>query len=584
MLKRYLSIAVLAGIAMNATASAKRTVSFDDISDQLSFERRNFDSASGLGGLAWFDYDNDGDIDLYLSNGPGQNNALFRNDGDDKFVDVTEQAGVKNGLGTSGVMAGDIDNDGLIDLFLVGAGGDLTLSQTSHSVIYRNLGNGQFSDVTAASGIIPVDELGRPGIVSSVWGGSLGDPDNDGDLDVFLVSPGNYASGYQVVGKFLRNDGDMKFSQVNEEVGLGNLERGSCASGFSDYDNDGDVDLFVAHCQKYVYDPTSPTHPTPVGLEPTPVQLFRNDGGLKFTDVTEASGLSQYKGNWMSVSFADMDHDGNIDFFSTNAGFTSPDDIASGIASAPHGLFRNKGDGTFESIAEQAGVAHWELSWGSSFADFDNDGYADLFFVGALPIPPAFLSGPGMANPGRLFMNDNSKQNKGNTFTQNIADGASIGLNLENEYPSGVAYGDFNNDGFQDLTILKERWTDAPDSGKPVMLKNTGNDNHWLGIQLQGTSGNKWGVGAKVMVKSGKMCQFQEIYAGSNFASTDSHRLNFGLGEHRRVGGVLVTWSTGNYELFTRQTRRVDRIHRLVEGNGRKISASKAARLMSHCE
>ncbi|MCJ8274695.1 MAG: CRTAC1 family protein, partial [Psychrosphaera sp.] len=346
---------------------------------------------------------------------------------------------------------------------------------------------------------------------------------------------------------------------------------------------DGDGDLFVAHCQKYIYDPSSPTHPTPVGLEPTPVQLFRNDGNLKFTDVTEASGLSQFKGNWMSVSFADMDHDGNIDFFSTNAGFTSLADVESGIASAPHGLFRNKGDGTFENIAEQAGVAHYELSWGSSFTDFDNDGYADLFFIGSLPIPPAFLSGP-MANPGRLFMNDNAKHRKSNTFSQNVEDGDSIGLNLAHEYTSGVAYGDFNNDGFQDLTIIRELWSPQAESGKPVLLKNKGNSNRWVGVQLQGTDSNKWGVGAKVMIKSGKMCQFQEIYAGSNFASTDSHRLNFGLGKHRRISKVLVTWPGGKYELFTKGIAKTNRIHHLVEGTGRKVSARKVERMMRRCK
>lgn len=576
--KYHLIVCLTLCVNMNAFAyTGGEAVSFENISSQLDFDRNSYDRASGLGGLAWFDYDNDGDADLYISNGPGKSNALYRNDNNGQFIDVSKTSGVASDKGTSGVLAGDINNDGHIDLFLIGAGGDFTPTNTSSPTIFKNNGDGTFTDVTDDSGIYPVDNNGLPLTETSAWSGAMADIDKDGDLDLYIVAPGNLLTGKQVNGKFFLNDGNFKFSDITEKVGLGGAERGTCAAGFSDYDNDNDVDLFIAPCQKFIYDP----YPIPVALEATPIELYRNDGGLKFTEVTVESKLNSYPGFWMALSFSDVNHDGHMDFFSTNAGFANLNEYENGVAESPHGLFINNGDGTFIDIGVESGLGHYEIGWGAAFTDFDNDGFSDIFFTGSLPIPPALLVGTGLGNPGRLFINDNTWFSKSNTFTED----KNLGLNLENEFTSGVAHADFDNNGFSDIAVVREKWSPNSGTGLPLLLKNNGNENNWVGIQLEGRESNRFGVGAKVMVNTWGMCQFQEVAVGSSFASTDYQRLNFGLNKSQGIKKIMVVWPSGRIELFNKwKYLRVNEIHHLVEGEGYEISKRKYKRIMNYCQ
>ncbi|MFQ3244036.1 MAG: hypothetical protein ACI9SP_000661 [Arenicella sp.] len=550
------------------------SLSFTNISDHFDFVRKNGPNAygpsgmQGIGGVALLDYDNDGDLDIYFSNGAGFDNALYRNNGDATFVNVTQAAGVANSKGTSGVLAGDIDNDGYTDLFLVGNPGIMVPSLASAPVLYHNKGDGTFEDITLAAGITAADQNGNPIPLRAVLGAAMADADKDGDLDIFITNPGGVLPDAD--GKFFRNNGDMTFTEIAQEAGLaGNT--GACTTAFSDYDGDGDSDLFVANCG--LVEPSD----SPLGFDPvlTPISLYRNDGNLKFTDVTESSGLGAELGLWMSFSFADFNRDGNLDFFSTNFGIdvgAFPFPFVN-----PHGLFMNNGNGTFTNVSNEAGVADYEFGWGSSATDFDNDGFADIFFTGSFAVPPLNIGGQGKGNPGRLFLNDNSRFYKPNTFTQVTSGGDDIGFDMQNDFPSGVAYGDLNNDGFQDIVVLRQEV--APMSiGKPLVVLNNGNNNHWIGFDLEGVQSNSKGVGARLTVKARGQCQSQEIHAGSSFASTDTKRAHFGLGKVRKIRKVLVEWPSGLNEVFSWGYRWADRSYTLKEGDGYRLRKRQTRR------
>ncbi len=503
---------------------------------ELDFVHKSLEfQGDGGSGAAWFDYNNDGNLDLFLPNGRTQTSALYENQGDGTFQDVTVAAGLTSTSGGAAVVAGDIDNDGHVDLLITGDGGIVNNVPTSF-MLYRNQGNGTFTDITSASGI--VEPLSSGSL-------ALADIDNDGYLDVFITAFGSFATDIQHAGKLFHNNGDLTFTDITTASGV-QADLGACVAGFSDYDSDGDVDLFVSNCNDL----------TPA---PTPIQLFRNDGNLVFTDVTAAAGLATEPGFWMATSFADYDNDGDIDVFATNSG-----NAPGPHSGSPHGLFQNQGNGTFVNVAAAAGVANWEFGWGASFDDLNNDGYADLFFTGSLP--DFGVIGPGIGNPGRLFFNDGA-----GGFTEASAN---LGIDQSNDYTTGVAYGDYNNDGFQDIVVVTEDWS-VPATGKPVLLTNQGSENHWLGVDLVGTTSNRDAVGARVTLTYGDteiLTQVKEIYAGTSFASMDSQSLRFGLGEHLNATTAQVDWPSGLVESF-HVWQGIDQVVELVEGEGTLVGS-----------
>jgi hypothetical protein len=507
------------------TSQAQNQLALQNVSDRLDFVHRS-EGGEGLAGAAWFDYNNDGLLDLYLTNGKSQKNGLFRNDGNGSFTNVSASAGVDNGLGNSGVIAGDVDNDGNIDLFLTGEGGVMGNGQ-SPTRLYRNNGDGTFTDITARAGTIGAE---------SAWSAAFADIDRDGFLDLFITSPGR-AVVRPHQNKLYRNNGDLTFTDISASAGV-DTQRGACATGFCDYNQDGWIDLFIADC--------ADTY-----ARPTPIELFRNNGDLTFTDVTTQAGLDP-GGFWMGLTFGDVDNDGDMDVFATNFG-TSRRWLGRLWL---HALYRNNGDGTYTDIGNQAGVAEWEWGWGCSFADFDNDGYQDLFFAGNWPFPPFDVFHPGLGNPGRLFMN-----RRDNTFAEI---GSEPVFNLREKYTSGVATGDFDNNGFADIVV----GIDSVDNnvGRPVLYRNMGNGNHWLTIKTVGTRSNRDGVGARVKVIAGDLVQVKEVRAGSSFLSMDSPWLTFGLGSRERVDRIEIIWPSQTMEQYVNVA--ADRLVTLIEGEG----------------
>lgn len=486
---------------------------FEDVSSLIDFRHGSvpFDG-DGLAGAAWLDYDRDGRLDLFLSNGRTQRNGLFRNDGAGGFVDVSAGAGIENGRGNTGVVAADFDNDGFTDLFLNGDGGILEAVPTSPVVLYRNNGDGTFRDVTTASGIV-----GPPTGVSA----AAADVDNDGFLDLYITAAGSLVTQTQHANRLYRNNRDWTFTDVSAAAGVGSA-LGALAALFSDYDGDGWIDLLVGNGNE-------------IHFAPTPSELYRNRGDLTFANVAAPAGLAK-PGYWMGFATADYDSDGTLDLFVTNLGADTGN---------PHALYRGNGDGTYTDVAAAAGAADFPFAWGCAFKDFDNDGHADLFFAGALP---------GLdANPGVFLFNDGRGR-----FTDRTA---SSPIDLRRTYPSGVASGDYDGDGFEDLVIMQEA-----EPGRPVLLRNRGNGNNWVATRLEGRRGNRGAVGARVTVSAGGRRQAREVYAGSSFASTDSPWLTFGLGRTASVDHIEVRWPSGPAEVFRCVAPR--RLATLVEGTG----------------
>lgn len=513
-------------------------VTFTDVSDQIAFVHET-DGGDGLVGLAWFDFDNDGFLDLFITNGKGHDNGLFRNNGDGTFTDVAADAGVANGLGNSAVVAGDINNDGWADLFLSGEGGFVGDGQ-SPTKLYLNNGDGTFSDIT--------DTAGVPGssVASSA---AFGDINNDGYLDLFVTGLSDFTALEERPNRLYLNNGDLTFTDISASAGVDSV-LGGCATALTDADGDGLLDILVANCAD-------------VNVLPQPVELFHNNGDLTFSrveafndigitpEVAAVVGFPSSGGFWMAIALGDFDRDADLDLFFTNTGQNIG--AALGGLDTAHALSENNGDGTFSTTASGIADQGGEFGWGASFADFDNDGYPDLALAGSFPIiagnvsvlafPLAFREGPGaigpgLGNPGRVLMNDGEG---------NFVSGITFGL--ENYYTSGLAVGDFNNDGFPDIAIGVTAFGDNP--GQPVLLQNSGNDSNWLTIKTVGTTSNRDGVGALVTVTVGGSSQAQEVRAGSSFLSMDSPWLTFGLGESAAADFVEVVWPSGAVDRFT---------------------------------
>jgi hypothetical protein len=479
-------------------------------------------------GLAFFDYDNDGWLDIYLTNGnrldahwpAGQEpiSHLYKNNRDGTFSDVTHKSGLGRTGWQTGVCVGDYDNDGWDDLFCCFWG---------HNILFHNNGNGTFTDVTHKSGL--AQEKGR-------WatGCNFLDYDRDGHLDLFVcnfikldpdrIPSANDMSFCQWKGvptmcgprglpgdtnALYHNNGDGTFTDVSEKAGI--LKPGprySISATSYDFDNDGWPDIYVA-------------------VDSEPSILFHNNHDGTFTDLAVMAGCAYnedgHEQAGMGLAVADYDCDGWFDIFKTNFADDTCD------------LYHNNGDGTFSDLSFSSGVGinNNYVAWGCGFIDYDNDGWPDIVQVNGHVYPEVdnYKFGEAFKNPRLVY------RNLGNGHFQDVS--ALMGPGISERFSSrGAAFGDYDNDGCMDVLILNM-------NDLPSLLRNVGgNKQNWIKIKLVGTKCNRTAIGARVRVTTGKHIQMDEVHSGTSVMSQSDLRLHFGLGKLDTVDSIEVKWPT----------------------------------------
>ena len=477
--------------------------------------REHFLLEPAQAGAAFFDYDGDGRPDIFLTNGSGPN-ALYRNNGDGTFADVTAKADLADPDEVAiGVACADYNNDGNCDLLVT------TLEGPK---LFRNNGDGTFTDVTK-----PARLHGYHGHPTSV---AWTDFDGDGYLDLYVAywfnlfpkpihdpSLAAFRDSKRPEHRshvLFKNNGDGTFTDVTEYLDPRPRHGTGLAVGFFDYDDDGRPDLYVVN---------------DFGQYRGPNTLYHNAGpvgdGWAFTDVSRQAG-ARAEMDGMGLAVGDYDGDGRLDMYMTNRGSNL--------------LYRNRGDGTFEESTGSAGVGRGEVGgeysvgWGNAFLDFDNDGLLDLYFVAGNIYPKANVNGDYRPDqPNALFHNRGAGK---------FRDVSAITGTDHTGVARGLAVADYDGDGFLDLLVAN---IDQP----PVLLRNSGNDNHWLAVQLVGKRSNRDGVGARLALTAGGRRQVREIHSGTSFLSQHSLVAHFGLGRLDRADELQIRWPSGVVQTLT---------------------------------
>jgi hypothetical protein len=469
------------------------------------------------GGVAAFDYDNDGRVDLFFANGAKQPslekvdgsywNRLYRNRGGGAFEDVTEKAGVRGAGYSVAAATADYDNDGFADLFVAGV---------NRNLLYRNRGDGTFEDVTEKAGVAN----GGRWAVSAGWF----DYDNDGRLDLLVVNYvkwdaakepfcGDAKAGYRsychpkfyegLPNALYRNRGDGTFEDVSERAGIARHIGKGMGVAFADYDGDGAVDAFVAN-------------------DTVPNFLFHNERDGTFREVAMQAGVAMNDDgralSSMGADFRDVDNDGRPDLFVT------------ALINETFPLYRNLGKGLFADVtyATRVGAATIPLSgWGAGAYDFDNDGRKDLF-----------------AACGDVQDNTETYSSRKSRQMNLLLVGGADGKYAASEVGAaamhrGAAFADFDGDGRVDVAVTA--------LGRPAtVLRNTsGVGNHWIAFRLTGTKSNRDGIGARVRVETSAGAQWNHVTTAVGYASASEKVVRFGLGREARVKLVEVTWPSG---------------------------------------
>jgi enediyne biosynthesis protein E4 len=514
----------------------------------MGHETRDFLLSTTGAGIALFDYDNDGWLDIFVVNGWGlkdfpkgeePTNHLYHNNRDGTFTDVTEKAGlVRHGWG-QGVCVGDYDNDGNLDLFVTYYG---------KNVLYHNNGNGTFTDVTRESGLMQPEDHWNTGA-------AFLDYDRDGHLDLFVSNYVDHEYGLKLydsdpnlVGQqspvlygvsglkgtrniLYRNKGDGTFSDVSESAGI---RKAAPTYGFTpcvaDYDNDGWPDIYVAD-------------------DSTPSLLFMNNHNGTFRESGMLAGVA-YDANGrtqggMGADAADYDGDGWLDIIKTNFSDEMPS------------LYHNEGKGFFTDATVPAGLAGETSSvkWGTGFLDFDDDGRPDILIVGGSIYPP----GAGQAHrlPATESRLNLLRNLNGNRFID-ISDQAGPAF-AQSQCSRGMAFGDIFNSGR--LAIAINHLNDSPS-----LLRNQSPPaNSWLLVKLVGTKTNRAAIGSRVVVEANSRRQLQEVRSGGSFCSQNDLRLHFGLGAAKEAR-VKVRWLGGSEE--TLEHVSANRLIVVQEGKG----------------
>ena len=537
-------------IAPPSTAPESR-ITFEDLIDRsgIRFQLKNsispqrYSIETMLGGIAVFDYNNDGLLDIFFTNGaaipslektdPSYWNRLYRNNGDGTFTDVTEQAGVK-GVGYSmGVAAGDYDNDGFIDLYVVGV---------NHNQLLHNNGDGTFTDVTDKAGVGgTIEGYGKPWAVAAGWFDST----NSGRLDLLVIDYLDYnianaklcsindARTYCAPGNFkgtpnilYRNNGDGTFTDVSKQSHIGQYVGKGMGLAFGDFDNDGWMDVFVSN-------DTSPNF------------LLRNNGDGTFKDVALEKGVAYTSTGTMvagmGAEFRDLNNEGLPDIFHTAMfGNTFP-------------LYKNTGT-QFDDVTDVSGITAFSrrmTAWGTGAFDFDNDGWKDLFVAGGAILDNELevLHRPALLPDGVL-------RNNGNFTFTDVSATAGTGI-LSPRLHRGAAFGSFNNGGKIDIVVTAI-------NDKPQLLMNrTVNGNHWIILKLVGTKDNRDGLGTRVKITTADGVQYNHATTAVGYSSSSDKRVHFGLGKTAVIDKIEFSWPTGVKQILTHV--KADQVLTVVE-------------------
>lgn len=498
-------------------------------------------------GAAFFDYDNDGDLDLLLTNGSTFDSyqqggdpmtALYQNDGKGNFSVVTSQSNLSAKGWAMGVCVADYDNDGHQDIYVTAYGPNR---------LFRNRGDGTFADVTEPAGV---------GEARWSTNCAFGDYDRDGNVDLYVANyvltdkkttPTRGVSSFcQYMGMdvlcgprglpgesdvLYHNNGDGTFTDVTRVAGIRDPGYYGFGVIFFDFDKDGWPDIYVAN-------------------DSTPNLLFRNNQDGTFAEIGIPAGVAfSEEGRaqaGMGVDVGDYDNDGYLDIFVTN------------FSHDTNTLYQNNGDGTFSVVTSEAGLAEPSvpyLGWGTGFVDLDNDGFLDLFVANGHIYPEIdhFPLNSTFHQRNQLF------HNLGNGRFRELRGEVGTAL-LSKKSSRGVAFGDYDNDGDLDLVVVNL-------DDRPTLLRNEGgNKNHWLTLQLVGTKANKDAIGSCVTVDVGGITQTREVRSGGSYLSHNDMRVHFGLGAQTTVQKIRIRWPSGRIDTF--ENVPGDRFLRVVEGGG----------------
>jgi enediyne biosynthesis protein E4 len=518
------------------------------LKNSVSPQRYSIETMTG--GVAVFDYNNDGLLDIFFTNGaeipsleksnPSFHNKLFRNNGDGTFTDVTEKSGLA-GVGYSmGVAAGDYDNDGFVDLYVTGF---------NCNQLFHNNGDGTFTNRTEKAGVSGVLKRSKPWSVAAGWI----DYDNDGLLDLFVVNyldyslstahsckTGNivdYCSPDEYRGTpniLYRNNGDGTFTDVSQQSHISQYVGKGMGVAFADYDGDGFTDIFVSN-------------------DSIPNFLLHNNGDGTFTDVALLAGVA-YNENGKAVAgmgtdFRDIDNDGMPDIFLTAMyGDSFP-------------LYRNPGKGQFEDVTETTGIAAMTVrftAWGAGIFDFDNDGNKDIFAAGS-----AILDNSMEVNHKPYPLPNFLYRNLGNMRFKDVSGEAGASFSVPAAH-RGAAFGDLNNDGKIDIVVTVL-------NGEPQLLMNRSqNHNHWIILKLIGVADNRDGLGTRVKITTANGVQYNEATTAVGYNSSSDKRVYFGLQNATVVDQIELVWPTGVKQVLNHVT--ADQILTIVQSGTSKKS------------
>ena len=512
------------------------------LNNSVSPQRYTFETM--VGGVALFDYNNDGLLDIFFTNGaaipslekndPTYWNRLFRNNGDGTFTDVTESAGLK-GIGYSmGAAAGDYDNDGFVDLYVTGL---------NHNQLFHNNGDGTFTDVTAKAGVAGmIPKLGKAWSVAAGWF----DYNNDGLLDLFVVDYLNYSiataklcvqeghPAYCSPVDFLgtpnilyRNNGDGTFTDVSEPSHISQYVGKGMGLAFADYDNDGFTDIFVSNDTFENF-------------------LLHNQGDGTFKNVALTAGVAYNAfGNaiaGMGADSRDIDNDGRPDIFET------------AMFSEGFPLYRNLGDGQFQDVTAASGLAALtsrSTAWGAGAFDFDNDGRKDLFTANADILDNSMLlAHRPFPLPDRIF------RNKGGLRFDDVSREAGRSFQVPAPH-RGAAFGDLNNDGNVDVVV-------SVLNGPPeIWMNRSKNQNHWIILRLVGTKSNRDGLGTRVKITTSLGTQYNHATTAASYSSSNDKRVHFGLGSAPTIDRIELAWPSGTEQVL--RNVKADQILTVIE-------------------